>query len=103
MLLGFFCILFGLVCLSSSSSVFEKQPNLNRDKLELLSFINKQVFYQYCQPRLLMDQNWIASHKQREHELELKLREEREKEIFQKRLANRVLSSFLRDFIISSY
>ena len=64
--------------------------------------INKLYFYKYSPSKLaefVAEQNKLALMWERANELSTRLKEERKKEIYRKRLANQIKSSFIRDFI----
>ena len=68
--------------------------------------INKLNFYNYSPSKLaefVAEQNKITLMWQRANELSTRLKEERKKEIYRKRLANQIKSSFIRDFITMRY
>ena len=104
-----FYILVGLVSLISAI-VIEKQAipnNSNKNDLKKKPFENQLIFYRFNYfklARFLTEQKLVASLKQRENEIKtLKIKEERENEIYKKKLASRVKSSFLRDFVTLRY
>jgi replicative superfamily II helicase len=64
--------------------------------------ISKLNFYNYGPSKLaefVAEQQMIGLMLQRANEIGKRLKEERKKEIYRKRLANQIKSSFIRDFI----
>ena len=68
--------------------------------------INKLNFYNYSPSKLaefVAEQQKIGLILQRANDISTRLKEERKKEIYRKRLANQIKSSFIRDFITLRY
>ena len=68
--------------------------------------INKLNFYNYSPSKLaefVAEQQKIGLILQRANDISTRLKEERKKEIYRKRLANKIKSSFIRDFITLRY
>ena len=102
------CLIFTMVIIFfacySSSKVIVKQP---KGKIALPKHENSSLganlkFYKFCSILLaefMAEQEMIALFEQRVKESRLRQKEEKAKEIFRNKLASRIRSSFIRDFL----
>ena len=85
------------VCIQLNEAV-ERSPNMTT--IEKLSFVN---FSRAKLLDFLLEQKHIDRIKHLEAVNQLRRKEQRENEIYQKMLANKVQSSFIRDFLTLRY